>query len=285
MDASASAAAAGGGAGGHAAPAAAPVFSAASSSSSSSSSSSAVGDVAAALAARAQPDRGLASAESAAALARVEEVARLAQSQSRAMVARRAPAAVAAPKWHAPWRLMRVIAGHQGWVRSVAVDPGNEWFATGAADRTIKVWDLASGALKLTLTGHINTVRGLCVSARHPYLFSAGEDKMIKCCECDPGRACFRARARVRARACVSAAARNGLAPLAALARKYAFAADTLARRPNSLATPHRVPTNPPPRSFIDRRGPRDEQGHPSLPRPPARRLRALAAPDARRAR
>ena len=45
----------------------------------------------------------------------------------------------------------------------------------------IKVWDLASGVLKLTLTGHISTIRGLAVSPRSPYLFSAGEDKMVKC--------------------------------------------------------------------------------------------------------
>ncbi|CAI2167761.1 14918_t:CDS:2 [Funneliformis geosporum] len=85
------------------------------------------------------------------------------------------------PDWHAPWKLMRVISGHLGWVRSVAVEPGNKWFATGAGDRTIKIWDLASGTLKLTLTGHISTVRGLAVSPRHPYLFSCGEDKMVKC--------------------------------------------------------------------------------------------------------
>ncbi|KAK9727553.1 pre-mRNA-splicing factor prp46 [Basidiobolus ranarum] len=85
------------------------------------------------------------------------------------------------PEWHAPWKLMRVISGHLGWVRSIAVEPGNKWFATGAGDRTIKIWDLASGTLKLTLTGHISTVRGLAVSPRHPYLFSCGEDKMVKC--------------------------------------------------------------------------------------------------------
>jgi len=76
---------------------------------------------------------------------------------------------------------MRVISGHLGWVRAIAVDPSNDWFATGAADRTIKIWDLASGVLKLTLTGHINSIRGLAVSPRSPYLFSCGEDKMIKC--------------------------------------------------------------------------------------------------------
>ncbi|KAK3693898.1 putative pleiotropic regulator 1 [Podospora appendiculata] len=85
------------------------------------------------------------------------------------------------PDWHAPWKLMRVISGHLGWVRALAVDPDNQWFASGAGDRTIKIWDMASGALKLTLTGHISTVRGLAVSPRHPYMFSCGEDKMVKC--------------------------------------------------------------------------------------------------------
>ena len=60
----------------------------------------------------------------------------------------------------------------------MAVEPGNKWFATGAGDRVIKIWDLASGELRLSLTGHISTVRGLAVSSRHPYLFSCGEDKV-----------------------------------------------------------------------------------------------------------
>lgn len=85
------------------------------------------------------------------------------------------------PDWHPPWKLMRVISGHLGWVRALAVEPGNQWFASGAGDRTIKIWDLASGTLKLTLTGHISTVRGLAVSPRHPYLFSCAEDKKVKC--------------------------------------------------------------------------------------------------------
>ena len=82
------------------------------------------------------------------------------------------------PTFHPQWKLVRVISGHLGWVRSAAVEPGNKWFATGAGDRVIKIWDLASGELKLSLTGHISTVRGLAVSPRHPYLFSCGEDKV-----------------------------------------------------------------------------------------------------------
>lgn len=44
-----------------------------------------------------------------------------------------------------------------------------------------QIWDLASGKLKLSLTGHISTVRGVAVSSRSPYLFSCGEDKQVKC--------------------------------------------------------------------------------------------------------
>ena len=45
----------------------------------------------------------------------------------------------------------------------------------------LQLWELASGRLKLTLTGHISAVRALAVSSRQPYLFSAGEDKQVKC--------------------------------------------------------------------------------------------------------
>lgn len=93
------------------------------------------------------------------------------------------------PKWHPPWKLKTVIAGHLGWVRSIAIEPGNEWFCTGSADRTIKIWDLASGTLKTSFTGHVSTVRGLVVSDRHNYLFSCGEDKMVKCWDLEQNKA------------------------------------------------------------------------------------------------
>ena len=93
------------------------------------------------------------------------------------------------PEWHRPWKLLRVISGHLGWVRALAVEPNeNKWFASGAGDRTIKIWDLATGSLRLTLTGHISTVRGLAVSPRHPFLFSCGEDKMVKCWDLETNR-------------------------------------------------------------------------------------------------
>ncbi|XP_005103978.1 pleiotropic regulator 1 [Aplysia californica] len=100
--------------------------------------------------------------------------------QQQMLVPKKAPT-MPKPNWHPPWKLYRVISGHIGWVRCLAVEPGNEWFVSGAGDRVIKIWDLASGTLKLTLTGHVSSVRGVAVSSRQPYLFSCGEDKMVKC--------------------------------------------------------------------------------------------------------
>ncbi|KNZ56008.1 hypothetical protein VP01_2520g2 [Puccinia sorghi] len=76
---------------------------------------------------------------------------------SKSLIRRREARSVK-PDFHPQSKLHRGISGHLGWV-----------------------WDLASGNLKLSLTGHISTVRGLAVSDRHPYLFSCGEDKMVKC--------------------------------------------------------------------------------------------------------
>jgi pleiotropic regulator 1 len=45
----------------------------------------------------------------------------------------------------------------------------------------VRVWDVSTGHLKVALTGHTETVRGLAVSERSPFLFSAGEDKRLLC--------------------------------------------------------------------------------------------------------
>ena len=72
---------------------------------------------------------------------------------------------------HSKWKLYKIIAGHTGWVRCIDVDPSNKFFVTGSNDRVIKFWDLATGKLKLSYTGHINTIRKVKLSKRNPYLF------------------------------------------------------------------------------------------------------------------
>ena len=84
------------------------------------------------------------------------------------------------PPKHGLWRLKRVVSGHTGWVRCISVDYSNSFFASGSADRTIKIWDLPTGSLKMTLTGHVSPVRDIKISRRHPILFSVSEDRCVK---------------------------------------------------------------------------------------------------------
>ena len=55
------------------------------------------------------------------------------------------------PVYHPQWKLSRVISGHMGWVRAITVDPANQWFATGAGDRVIKVRRISMSELTLDL--------------------------------------------------------------------------------------------------------------------------------------
>ncbi|KAL6232277.1 nuclear distribution protein nudF [Aspergillus navahoensis] len=55
-----------------------------------------------------------------------------------------------------------------------------EFIATGARDKTIKLWE-ARGRLIKTLHGHDNWVRGLLFHPGGKYLFSVSDDKTIRC--------------------------------------------------------------------------------------------------------
>ena len=57
-------------------------------------------------------------------------------------------------KYHSPWKLKTVIAGHHGWVRCIDIDRSNEFFVTGSTDRTIKFWDLATGNFNFQIDIH-----------------------------------------------------------------------------------------------------------------------------------
>ena len=54
---------------------------------------------------------------------------------------------------------MRTLRGHSGQVQSVGWSPDGNRIATGSYDRTVKVWDAATGQETLTLRGHTATVR------------------------------------------------------------------------------------------------------------------------------
>jgi len=42
-------------------------------------------------------------------------------------------------------QLVRRLTGHTHWIRGCALSPDDRWVATTSADRTIRIWDFATG--------------------------------------------------------------------------------------------------------------------------------------------
>jgi WD40 repeat protein/uncharacterized caspase-like protein len=73
-----------------------------------------------------------------------------------------------------------VRTGHSLKVTSVAYSPDGKILASGSLDKTIKLWDVASGQEILTISGHGNGVRSVAFSPDGKTLASASDDATIK---------------------------------------------------------------------------------------------------------
>ncbi|KAK3953026.1 hypothetical protein QBC32DRAFT_128536, partial [Pseudoneurospora amorphoporcata] len=75
---------------------------------------------------------------------------------------------------------LQTLEGHSSSVSSVAFSPDGQRLASGSDDRTIKIWDPASGSCLQTLTGHSSTVVSVAFSPDGQRLASGSGDNTIK---------------------------------------------------------------------------------------------------------
>ena len=83
---------------------------------------------------------------------------------------------------------LRKFVGHEGWVTCMVPMPDGRHVASGANDKTVRLWNLETGKEVRRFEGHTSTVWCLAVSPDGRRLVSGGQDAAVRLWDVETGR-------------------------------------------------------------------------------------------------
>lgn len=81
--------------------------------------------------------------------------------------------------------------GHEAVVKTAMFTPDSKYLLTGSRDKTIKLWETATGREVKSYKGHLNTVNGLDISKNGKLVASSSADKTVKIWDIGSGKLLF----------------------------------------------------------------------------------------------
>jgi len=71
----------------------------------------------------------------------------------------------------------------------LVVAPDGSWLASGGRDGTVRLWDVATGQVRVSLSGHAGQVTAVAVAPDGSWLATGGEDGTVRIWDTATGQA------------------------------------------------------------------------------------------------